>query len=191
MTGYKRQSILMLFVVVCIQGAVLLGIVSRGNRDFISNIVGSALFWAGYTILEQIKGMEIHFFVRAVAVAAIVSDSFFGYYLNFYVSSPLYDRMQHMGGTYGMVLFCYAVVTHIFHYPVTSKWIRCLFVVALGVGVGAAYEVFEFAGDRLLQPQIPNQPGLLDTNLDLVSNLAGALIAGIHAFYIDFGFKKQ
>ncbi len=191
MTGYKRQSIAMLLAVVCIQVAILFGIVSRGNRDFISNIVSSTLFWVIYTVIEQLKGLEIHLFVRTITIAAIISDSLLGYYLNLYVSSPLYDRIQHIFGTYALALFCYAVITNTFRYTITSRWMRYFFVIALGIGVGAVYEIFEFIADLLMKPQIPNQPSLLDTDLDLVSDLIGAFIAGIHAFYTDFGYRRQ
>lgn len=191
MKGYKWQSIVLLLALVCIQGAIIFGIVQRGNRDFIANIAGSALFWVIYTAIEQWKDLRIHLFVRAAAIVAILSDSLLGYYFNLYVLSWSYDRVQHMFGTYAMALFCYAVITHLVRDTVPSRWLRCFFVIAIGTGAGAGYEILEFLSDSLMSPQIPNQPGLLDTDLDLVSNLVGALIAGIHSFYVDFGPRKQ
>lgn len=178
---YRRLSVLLLFVLMCIQGFSLWGIVSRGNADFVSNIVETTAFWFAYTILEQIKGIRINLYIRMAAILAIIGDSFFGLYLNLYVTSQTFDRIQHIFGAYALALLLYALTLQFDKQGAQDGFKRFLFVVALGVSAGAVYEIMEYLSDSLLHPQIPNQPSLRDTDLDLVSDLVGALLAGIHA----------
>ena len=178
---YRRQSFLLLFVLMCIQGFSLWGIVSRGNTDFVINIIETTAFWFAYTMLEQIKGIRINLYIRVAAILAIIGDSFFGLFLNLYVTSQAFDRIQHIFGSYALALLFYALMLQFTRQGTQDGFKRFIFVAAIGVSAGAVYEIMEYLSDSLLRPQIPNQPSLQDTDLDLVSDLAGALIAGIHA----------
>lgn len=62
--------------------------------------------------------------------------------------------------------------------PNTGKWISLLIVVAMaGVGVGALNEMVEFLA-TVITPET-GVGGYVNTSLDLVSNLIGAIIAAI------------
>jgi hypothetical protein len=54
-------------------------------------------------------------------------------------------------------------------------------VACLGLSLGSLYEILEFFTDSISHPVPPSQPSLLDTDLDLVADLAGALLAALHA----------
>lgn len=191
MSKYQKQSVILFVIVLAFQAFSLFKIVSRGNHDFISNIIGATVFWLVYTIIELIKKLDISLFVRAIAALAIVSDGFLGFYLNLYTLSPLYDRIQHIFGTYALALFFYIVITRLFRYTERLKWLRFFFIFSIGLAVGGFYEILEYLSDTLMNLQIPNQPSLEDTDLDLISDFIGAFIAGIHSLYTDFGPKRN
>lgn len=139
-------------------------------------------FKSGHNMrIEYIMNIEIPLYIRSAAVLSILGDGFFGFYLNLYVTSPIFDRIQHIFGCYAMALFFYSLILHFIQIPVQPRLVRFILVVGIGFSIGALYEIIEYMADTLLKPQISNQPSLQDTDLDLISDLVGALIAGIHA----------
>jgi len=191
MNTSQRISIVLCMLLIAAQGFSLVEIVSRGNHDFVCNIVGSTLFWFAYTVYEYIYKFRISYYIRLAVVIAIISDSFFGFYFNFYVTSPVFDRIQHVFGAYALALFFYAILTHFMHETFEIRWIRFVFVAAIGIAAGSLYEVMEFAVDTIMKPQILNQPSLQDTDLDLISNTIGSLFAGIHSMYTYLGNRRK
>jgi hypothetical protein len=55
-----------------------------------------------------------------------------------------------------------------------------IFLICLSLALGCFYELFEFLEDLIFNPVYKNQPNLLDTDLDLVSDLIGGLLAALH-----------
>lgn len=64
----------------------------------------------------------------------------------------------------------------------TNKKLYSLLLVSVALALGALYELFEFIEDQVFKPQFKNQPSLIDTNLDLFSDLAGGILA-VLGFY--------
>lgn len=185
----QRKSIILCLILVIVQGFSLWGIISRGNHDFVGNIIGSSLFWIAYTLFEYNYKLKISYYIRLGVVIAIIGDGFLGFYLNFYVTSPAFDRIQHIFSTYIFSLFFYAILMHFKHEPIEMKWIRFIFIAAIGMAIGSINEIIEFTADTIMKTQIPNQPSLQDTDMDLISNMVGAFIAGFHSLYNSFGNK--
>jgi len=183
MKGYLRSSVVLCIVLMVCQGWSLIEIINRGNRDFICNIVGSTLFWLAYTKCESVYKIKINFYIRLAVVISIISESFFGFYLNFYVISSFFDRIQHIFGTYALALFFYALIVNVRQETIEKKWIEFIFIVSIGIAIGSLYEILEFTADTIMKPQILNQPSLEDTDLDLISNTIGSIFAGIHYIY--------
>lgn len=183
MNAYLRTNVVLCIVLIAVQGFSLLGIISRGNHDFIYNIVGSTLFWIAYLVLEYIYRLKVNYYVRLAVIIAIMSDSFCGFYLNLYVTSPTFDRIQHIFGIFAVSLFFYSIMTYFMKTAIETRWIKFVFVAAIGMAVGSLNEIIEFAADTIMNPQILNQPSLEDTDLDLISNTIGAIFAGIFAAF--------
>lgn len=191
MNTYQRISVVLCIFLIVAQGFSLVGIVSRGNHDFISNIVGSTLFWFAYTVFEYIYKLRINYYLRLAVIIAIISDGFLGFYFNLYGTSPFFDRIQHIFSAYAIALFFYAIVMQFQPKPIEIRpGIKFVFVAAIGMAAGSLNEVIEFAADTLMKPQILNQPSLQDTDLDLVSNTIGAILAGIHSMYSSKDYKR-
>lgn len=53
-------------------------------------------------------------------------------------------------------------------------------LLSLGIALGTGIEIIEFLVDVVLTPKIPYQPSLIDTDLDLISDIIGSIIAALH-----------
>jgi hypothetical protein len=65
-------------------------------------------------------------------------------------------------------------------FKLTSIKFCVAFLICLSLALGSIYELLEFLEDQLFNPAIKNQPSLLDTNLDLISDLIGGGVAILH-----------
>ena len=72
------------------------------------------------------------------------------------------------------------MIQQFIHIKFTNQRLFFLFIISLALALGNIYEILEFIEDTVFKPKIKNQPSLLDTNLDLVSDLLGGIIALIH-----------
>ncbi len=55
-----------------------------------------------------------------------------------------------------------------------------IFILCLGVTLGVFFEFIEFTIDIVLKPQVPSQGNVIDTNMDMIFNTVGAIIAALH-----------
>lgn len=157
-----------------------------GNHDALPNIICSTSFWLVYLLLELIYDLRVQHYIRAIVILTIVSDSVFRIWLfDLYVTSFTFDRIQHVVGTYAFSLFFYAILLR-FTGPPRMVF---LLVLSIGISIGAIYELVEFLSDMTLKPIVPNQPSLLDTDLDLLCDVFGASLAAIHTGV--FGYLKK
>jgi uncharacterized membrane protein YjdF len=124
-------------------------------------------------------------YIRAVMVLTLVSDAFFGYYLDLYATSSIFDKCLHVFGTYAFSLFAYVLVVQLLDNPVKRSF-KFILVVCLGLSMGAFYEIIEFITDSISHPVPPSQPSLLDTDLDLTGDIIGAVFSAIHATFRTF-----
>lgn len=110
----------------------------------------------------------------------IFFDAFFGDYFDLYEHSFVFDKLLHVFGSYAFSLFAYTLVAQL---PGTQigRPARFILTLCLGVSLGVFYEISEFIGDLVSHPMPPNQPGLLDTDLDLVGDTIGAFFAAVQA----------
>ena len=98
------------------------------------------------------------------------------------------DRIQHIFGTYSFTLFFFFLITQLNAKSIISKTGEFIFIVALGIALGTFVEMIEFLIDIVTTPNIPYQPSLIDTNLDLISDMVGAIIA---AFHLNFSRRRN
>lgn len=171
-------------VIIVSQVAVCAALLIDLQFGYARSVAENLLFWLVYLFLEARYHWQMSSFVRGVVGFTLFCDSFFGYYLHFYVHSFVFDKMLHVLGSYSLALFFYLLTVQKLPNRL-PKFVTFLFVAALGLAIGAAYEILEFLGDNLMQPMLFSQLSLLDTDLDLTADLTGALLAGNHA-----AFKK-
>jgi hypothetical protein len=62
-----------------------------------------------------------------------------------------------------------------------------VFVVALGALIGVVFELYEFTVDMIFKTK--NQHGLIDTDVDLIFDIIGAILAGSFVLYFPNYFE--
>jgi len=187
----QRKTMLILtgtFLVVLL--GVVWGLVQQGRYDYAQNIVIKIVLWVLYTFFEVKCGISISNCIRASVMAVLISDSFLGLYLDYYLTSSIFDKVQHVFGSYAFSLFVYSIICKLTQ-PTIGRGFTFIFIITLGLSIGAVYEISEFLGDSLAKPRIPSQPNLLDTNLDLIADVIGSLFAAIHVTIILVGNLKN
>ena len=118
-------------------------------------------------------------FVFMPMVSVFVSG-FFGHYLGRYQKSKVFDRYLHGYTSFACALLAYYLVKNLFVMG-GSKAFIALFVFSFSMALGAMFELMEAAHD--VKSNVKGQPGLKDTNMDMVFNLIGSIAAAVFAFF--------
>lgn len=169
-----------------ILASIAWSLVQQGRYDYAQNIAIKIVFWVIYTFWEVRSGITISNYIRASVMAILISDSYFGLYLDYYVTSSIFDKVQHVFGSYVFSLFAYSIICKLSQ-PMIGRGFTFIFILTLGLSMGAIYEVGEFLGDSIAKPSMPSQPNLLDTDLDLIADIMGSLLAAVHVTIILVG----
>jgi len=162
------------------QTIVMLALANKGQFFYLRGVLTTTILWLVYTALEIKRCWYMNDYVRVLVMLAIFGDGFGGYYCELYARSFIFDKILHIFCIYSLALFGYILAIQL-QPGSLSRSLCFILTVGLGLGIGVLFEIIEFIIDKLFQPVPPSQPSLLDTNLDLVSDLAGALLAGFHA----------
>lgn len=173
----SRKRLILDLIFIVLQSACIIGLFTIKNYEYMRIALSDLLFWIVYMIFEFKQKWVIPFYVRLVVILAIMSNSFFGELLNWYVTSTFYDRVQHVFGTYAMTLWAFYIIQQFVKVNITQKRLVIIFFIILSIALGAFYEIIEFLQDILFKPKIKNQPSLLDTDFDLIADLIGGIIA--------------
>lgn len=118
-------------------------------------------------------------FMLAV-VAFVGSTLFLGEVYGFYDRFWWWDIAMHFGSAMGFGLIGFVVVFMLFQGDrfAAPPWTIALFAFCFAMAIGAVWEIFEFAMDRTFGMNM-QKSGLVDTMVDLIVNLVGALIAAL------------
>lgn len=180
MTKHSKVFFVLTGIFLAILVAIIIILMAQGRYDYAQDITIKAIIWIIYSVLEVKYDIGVKNYIQAFVITTIVSDSFLGLYIDLYTTSTVFDKVQHVFGSYSFALFAYNLTCNLIQ-PKISCSFRFIFVFSLGLGIGALYEIGEFLGDFILKPDIPSQPSLLDTDLDLIANFIGALLAAVHS----------
>lgn len=172
----KRKMIVTIFLT--IQLIAVWSFVQQKQLDYLYEtliiIAGTLLL----TYWEIKKNLPISNYLRIVVSLAISGHTIGGELLNFYGLSTIYDKYLHVFGAYSFALLGY-VLLGMNRISLGPK-IKFILIITIGLSIGTIYELIEFAIDQLSTPTLPAQSGLLDTNLDLLADLLGAIGAAAH-----------
>ncbi len=150
----------------------------------IKETILSYILFCVYLVIEYFLKIQVSDYILILVMISMLGHTFIGNCLNFYNSSKHYDRYLHIFGSFSFAIFSYSVIVSITHPNINSKIYSALFVVTLGISIGAIFEIIEFISDSLTKKN--NQRGLKDTNFDLIADIIGSFIAGIFAYNIIF-----
>lgn len=177
---HYEKSVDIIFIM--IQIICIIALFKIKNFDYMRMASGNLIFWLVYMIVEKRSKWRIPFYIRVVTLLSITFNDILGEYLNLFVTSQVYDRFQHIFGTYALTLWIFFVLQQFIQIKLTSKRLTIILFISLALALGAIYELMEFMDDEVYHPKIKNQPSLLDTNLDLLSDFIGGIIAVFHYF---------
>lgn len=146
-----------------------------------------------YAYLEKKGKIFVRWFILALGLINAIIHSYMGHYLRFYDTSLYFDKFLHVYGIFSFSLVSYSIIVMSPNISINSKLWIFIIVALCGITIGALFEIVEFTMDTVFKTQ--GQKGLLDTNLDLVSDVVGALAAGLFAanskifYYNDYNDK--
>lgn len=180
MSNYRKITLVFTGTFLAVLLVLIFILAEQGRNTYAQNIAIKASVWVIYTFMEMKYGIELNQYIRVFVMLVIISDSLIGLYFDLYTTSAVFDKIQHILGSYAFSLFAYTLLCKLTH-PVLNRICSFVLVVSLGLGIGVFYEIGEFIGDLVTKPSIPSQPSLLDTNLDLISDVIGSLLGAVHA----------
>ena len=188
--GKSRKQITILLTVFLIIQLIVIGLLCSSHPYYVGETIIMIVAFIIISILEIKLKLYLGGYLSGILMITIVSHNFLGRYVGLYNTSSIYDRIQHVFGIYSFALFTYILVNKITGKPDVSRFREFVFIISLGMSLGAAVEIAEFLADTFFHPPVRNQPGLLDTDLDLISNTAGAFIAAFH-WFINLKFRRN
>jgi hypothetical protein len=182
----SRKKIIIDLIFIFIQTACTIGLFLTEKFYFMRIAIGDLIFWLIYMIVETKRKWKIPLYIRIVVILSILSNDGLGELLNLYVTSVLFDRVQHIFGTYSFTLWAFFIFQQFIQIKITQKKFIFILFICLSSALGTLYEIFEFFQDTFFKPPVKNQPSLTDTNLDLISDIIGGIIAFFH-----YSFSKK
>ncbi|SJZ99867.1 hypothetical protein [Selenihalanaerobacter shriftii] len=173
-----------------IQILILIGLLKIKQYHYMGSVIIATSFFIIYIFIENKYNLYLNNYIRTIAMISIISHSFLGKYLNLYITSFSFDIILHIFGVYAFTLLFYSLVNQLISKHYFSRSYEVIFTILLGISLGTILEVIECLIDIMVQSEIPHQLSLIDTDIDIISNIIGSILAAIHLFLIDFKLIK-
>ena len=151
---YKEKVVDLLFIF--IQIICIIALFKGENFDYMRMASGNLFFWIIYMILEKKEKWRIPLYIRIITLLSITFNDYLGEYLNWYVTSSLYDRLQHFFGTYALTLWIFFVIQQFIQHKLKNQRLTIIFIFSLALALGTIYELLEFIEDEVFKPKIKN-----------------------------------
>lgn len=132
-----------------------------------------------YVYLEKKEKIFIKWYIVILALINAIIHSYLGHFVGLYDVSKYFDKLLHVYGIFSFSLVAYSIIIGSFGIKLNSSLWVFIVVSLSGITIGTLFEIAEFILDITLKTQ--SQKGLLDTNLDLICDVVGALLAGLTA----------
>ena len=156
---------------------VTIGFLIEKEYNFIYN---SILIYFNYLLIiyiEKKKKRMIKDYIKALVIISFMLHSVVGQYYDLYKTSVWFDKVLHIFGTFSFSLCFYSIFDLNMKFFSKSKIFIFILLISIGITGGVFLENLEFILDIIFKTK--NQHSLLDTNLDLIFNTFGAVIAGV------------
>ncbi|CAH2215306.1 hypothetical protein [Tepidibacter aestuarii] len=156
---------------------VVIGFLIKKEYNFIYNSIMIYVSYLFIIYFENKNKKMIKSYIKALVIIAYILHNVVGQYFNLYQNSIWFDKALHIFGTFAFSLLFYSMLDLSIKFFSESKIFIFIILMSIGVTGGAFLESGEFILDIIMNTK--NQHGLLDTNLDLIFNAFGAVLAGI------------
>ena len=136
------------------------------------------------TIIARTTSLAFPFEVELVVLWLAAAHLSLGRLLNLYDRVPWFDKVLHFSDSLliGFVAFLTVYIAHYIRNEKPHPWIDGIAIFLATLGLGAFWEIIEFAEDQLLGTRTqgsPNMSAIVDTMWDLIIDGAGGVIAAI------------
>lgn len=182
MSGQSTAKKLINYLFFAIEFAGLISLIVTGKYVLTGVIIGNVLFWVIYLFIEAKMDWKLPIYIRLLIILSIISNGVLGVALNLYHNpkTPLFDQIQHTFACYAVSIWLYYILQQVSGVIFTKKIMHVVIILCFALALGACYEMCEFAVDHIIKSKTKNQDSLYDTDLDLISNLIGGIIASLH-----------
>jgi len=123
------------------------------------------------------KHIEVEKYIYILVGITLISHFTLGEYLNLYSTTKWFDNLLHVFGSFSFALFFFSIFSRILPFYTITKILTFTFIALFGISAGAVFEIIEFLSDSFLNTNLQN--GLFDTNVDMIADVIGSIIAGI------------
>jgi len=164
---------------------IIVSLIITQKSDYIRDVIFITTIAALYILLEAKYSILVNNFIRLCLTIVILVHEIAGKIFDLYLISATFDKYLHAFGIYSLVLFVYTIMKQFTKMDFKSWLNKFIFLVLVGISLGAIFEILEFLADTIITQKLPNQPNLLDTDLDLIADVVGALIAALHICFIS------
>lgn len=177
---------LSLFIVIFIaytfaEAFIVYSFAKQKNKLYLQSTLTISLLFFVYVLGDLIFGFGVSRLILVLVMTSIFIQTFFGYYKNLFMRSIVFDRYLHAFGSFSFALFFYSLLDKILRPTVTPKLYAAIFVFALGIAIGALFEIIEFTFDNAKHTKM--QKNLKDTDLDLIFNVIGSALAAVASYF--------
>lgn len=147
-----------------------------GKASLSTYIVYTLLFLAIWVFQVSVPP-----YLLFLTMLVIIGTCFLGHYLGGYTKSRTFDRYLHAFGAFSFSLMTYCVLDDFINTG-SSLLFQAIFIFLSGNTLGVLFEFIEMWHDGKNKKEPKSQKGLRDTNMDMLSNLVGSILAGIYAY---------
>lgn len=160
-----------------------------GQPRQVANPVAATCFYVGLVLLEKHTRFKLKNQLRILLIMTLISHSLIGEYLRAYYDTAFFDNFLHFFGTFTFALLAFELLeTFVRIQSSPQKIFAFILVTSLGISLGTLFELLEFSLDILFKQH--NQFGPVDTNLDLIFDTLGSILAGVLTAFKAFFPQK-
>ena len=180
MSGLLTHKRLIDFLFFASELAGIIALLVTRNYIFIGMIIGNSVFWLFYLIFEAKMDWHLPVYIRLMVVISILGNGILGGVFKLYFTMPIFDNVLHIVASYSVAIWVYYIVQQYAGVFITKKKLHFILILCFALALGAFYEILEFAIDHIINSKHKNQASLYDTDLDMISDLIGGIIASFH-----------
>jgi uncharacterized membrane protein YjdF len=196
----ERLHRLVLIGLQAVMALELAALLWRGQWLSAVTVIGIMGLALSPLILRKRLSVRVPYGFQILVVAFVFAALFLGEVRRFYHLYPWWDSVLHLGsglllGMLGFMLIYVLNEDERIHLS-TKPGFMALFAFCFALSLGALWEIFEFAMDRLFgaqmqKPMFGDESGLTDTMWDLMLDALGGLIISIYGYvYMRQGAKS-
>lgn len=181
--NYNTLLVIMTIIFSLIMFYTIISAFKKKKYNYLIEDIVTYVFYVIFLIEQYILKFQVSAIIIFLVLITFIGNCLLGNCLNIYNTSKYYDRFLHALGSFSFSLFYYSILIKITSYTIYPKLYGSIFVVTIGISLGCIFEIYEFIADS--NSKSNNQHGLADTNFDLISDVIGAIMAGIVSYSIS------